>query len=308
MSTFTAMRPLELGSTTVQQVVELDRWSHPAFALFPALTEAQFEEARLTCDERSVDPANGDFLLCVHSWVIRTKHHVILVDSCNGNHKERPAFQSVHQLDTPYLARLAEAGVTPEEVDYVICTHLHPDHTGWNTRLVDGQWVPTFPNAKYIFGRLEYDDMKAWYDKGKRSHPLDADLARSFQDSVEPIVEAGLALFVEQEHVVEHELGQGVHLQSTPGHTRGHSAIVIEGGGKRAIATGDAVHHLIQLNHPDLPQGADIDPEASTATRRRLFEELADTDTIMLPGHFPLPTAGRIVSRGDRLEYAFLDR
>jgi glyoxylase-like metal-dependent hydrolase (beta-lactamase superfamily II) len=307
MTTAAGMRPIQFGSTTVQQVVELERWVFPPEALFPAITPDLIDEARQTLDGRSVDPETGDFHLSVHTYLVRTRSRVILVDSCNGNDKPRPAFQSVDRLATPYLERLADAGVRPEDVDLVMCTHLHPDHVGWNTRLVDGTWVPTFPNAKYLVGQLEFDDMKEWYETGPRSHPLDHDLASSFVDSVLPVIASGQAVFVGQGHVVERELDHGVWLESTPGHTRGHAAVHVQGGGRHAVATGDAFHHLVQINHPELPQGADVDPVQSTATRRRLFEEFADTDTIVLPGHFPAPTAGRVVGRGGRLAFEFLD-
>jgi glyoxylase-like metal-dependent hydrolase (beta-lactamase superfamily II) len=307
MTTAAAMRPVRLGSATVHQVVELERWAFAPELLFPAITPELVDEARATLDGRSIDPVTGDFLLAVHSYVVRARERVILIDTCNGNHKPRPAYQSVHQLDTPYLSRLSDAGVRPEDVDLVMCTHLHPDHVGWNTRLHEGSWVPTFPNASYVIGQLEFDEMRSWYETGPRSHPLDHDLAASWEDSVLPIVRSGQAMFVAVDHVVCDELDHGVRLESTPGHTRGHVAVHIEGGGRHAVATGDAFHHLLQLNHPDLLQGADVDAGQSTATRGRLFEEFAGSDTIVLSGHFPTPTAGRIVERGGRLAFAFLD-
>jgi glyoxylase-like metal-dependent hydrolase (beta-lactamase superfamily II) len=302
------VRELRLGSTSIQQVVELDRWVFAPELLFPAITPELVREARETLDERSVDPQTGEFLLSVHSWVVRTARQLILIDSCNGNHKPRPAFQTVHQLNTPYLERLRAAGVDPHDVDLVLCTHLHPDHVGWNTQLRDGNWVPTFPNAKYLIGQLEYDDMRTWYETGPRNHPLDIDLASSFEDSVLPVLAHEQAVFVAQGHVVEEELDHGVQLQSTPGHTRGHAAVHIHGAGRHAVATGDAFHHLLQLSHPELPQGADVDPTQSTATRHHLFQEFADTDTIVLPAHFPTPTAGHITTHNGNLKFEFLDR
>jgi glyoxylase-like metal-dependent hydrolase (beta-lactamase superfamily II) len=303
------MRPLALGATTVHQVVELERWVFPPRLLFPAVTAELIQEAHETLDSRSIDPETDELLLSVHTYVVRTRRRTILIDSCNGNHKPRPAFPAVDRLQTPYLQRLAQVGVEPTDIDLVLCTHLHPDHVGWNTRLADGKWTPTFPNASYVIGQLEFDELNAWYESGigQRTHPMDIDLAASWEDSVLPVIESGQAMFVSQGHVVERELDDGVWLESTPGHTRGHAAVHLAGGGRRAVATGDAFHHLLQLNHPELPQGADVDPVQSTATRRRLFESLADTDTVVLPGHFPAPTAGRIVARNGRLAFAFLD-
>jgi glyoxylase-like metal-dependent hydrolase (beta-lactamase superfamily II) len=307
MTTAAAMRPVRLGAATVYRVVELERWAFTPELLFPAITPELVEEAGRTLDARSVDPLTGDFLLSVHSYVVRTRQRVILIDACNGNHKPRPAFQSVHRLDTPYLDRLAAAGARPEDVDVVLCTHLHPDHVGWNTRLIDDTWVPTFPNARYVIGQLEFDDMRSWYESGERTHPLDHDLAAAWEDSVLPILRSGQAHFVGEGHFVCDELDHGVWLESTPGHTRGHVAVHIEGGGAHAVATGDAFHHLLQLNHPDVSQGADVDPARSMATRRRLLEDFAGADTIVLPGHFHAPSAGRIVESGGRLAFAFLD-
>ena len=297
---------LDLGSITVQRVVELDRWVFAPEFLFPAITPELRAEARSSFDAASVDPLSGDLILSVHTWVVRTAGRVILIDSCNGDEKERPSFPAVHRLTSGYLSRLASAGVAPADVDLVMCTHLHPDHVGWNTQLRDGHWAPTFPNATYLIGRLEFDEMKRWYESGVRAVPPDHDLASSWEDSVLPVVTAGQAQFVELGHVVEHELDHGVRLESTPGHTLGHQAVHLEGSRGHALATGDAFHHLLQLNHPDLANGAEVDTEQASATRRRLFAMSAASDTIMLPAHYPAPSAGRIRERGGRLEYEFL--
>jgi glyoxylase-like metal-dependent hydrolase (beta-lactamase superfamily II) len=297
---------LDLGSVTVQRIVELERWVFPPKLLFPVITDELIQEARESLDERSVDPVTGEFILSVQSYLVRTADRTILVDTCNGNDKPRPAFPGVHQLQTRYLDRLGAAGVRPEDVDLVLCTHLHPDHVGWNTQLKDGQWVPTFPNARYLIGQREFADMKDWYEHGARTVAPDHDLSASWEDSVLPIVASGQAKFIELGHVVEAELDHGIRLQSTPGHTRGHQAVRVDGARGHAVATGDAFHHLLQLNHPELSQGADQDVVQSTLTRRRLFESFADTDTIVLPGHFPAPTAGRIESAGDGLRFRFL--
>ncbi|CAB4929155.1 unannotated protein [freshwater metagenome] len=305
MSTYPVTPIVELGSTTIQRVVELEKWDFPPELLFE-LSPELLEEARREFDWRSVDPQTGKLILSAHTWVIRAQGRTILVDTCNGNHKQRPVFGNVHLLNEPYLERLAAAGVRPDEVDVVMCTHLHPDHIGWNTQLVDGTWVPTFPNAAYLMSPVDFADMTDWYDHGERRFELDHDLARSWEDSVLPVIEHGLAQFVDPDHVIVDELAHGVRLEAMPGHTRGHAGVLIEGGGRTAVATGDAFHHLLQLNHPEIGNLADRDPEQAQATRRGLFERFADTDTIVLPGHFPAPSAGRIVSRGDRLEFRFL--
>ena len=301
------VKELRLGSTTVQQVVELDRWVFPPKLLFPALTDELIEEARATLDAGSVDPDTGDFLLSVHSYVVRTKHQVILIDSCNGNDKpaarlpDRPPAQN----SLPRTAgggRPAPGGRRPRAV--------HPPASRprrlATPSCATATWVPTFPNARYVMGELEFQDMKNWYETGRRSHPLDNDLASSFEDSVLPVVDSGQAVFVEQGHAIEQDSITVCAWRAPLGHTRGHAAVHIEGAGVHAVATGDAFHHLIQLNHPELPQGADVDVTQSTATRRRLFAQFADTDTIVLPGHFPAPTAGRIVEQQGKLGFQFM--
>jgi glyoxylase-like metal-dependent hydrolase (beta-lactamase superfamily II) len=297
---------LDLGSVTVQRIVELERWIFPPKLLFPVISDELIEEARGSLDERSVDPVTGEFILSVHSYLVRTAHRIVLIDTCNGNDKPRPAFPGVDQLQTGYLDRLRAAGVRPEDVDLVLCTHLHPDHVGWNTQLRDGRWVPTFPNARYLIGQREFAEMEEWYEHGARTVPPDHDLSASWEDSVLPIVATGQATFIALGHVVEDEFDHGIRLRSTPGHTRGHQAVYIDGARGHAVATGDAFHHLLQLNHPELPQGADQDVVQSTLTRRQLFESFADTDTIVLPGHFPAPSAGRVESAGDGLRFRFL--
>ncbi len=128
--------------------------------------------------------AEEKFIASVHSWVLRTKHNTILIDSCAGNDKHRPSLPRFHQLKLPFLERLATAGVTPESVDFVLCTHLHADHCGWNTRLLDGRWVPTFPNAKYVFSKAEQDH---WAGPAGRQ----GFNAGVYADSVLPVVESG---------------------------------------------------------------------------------------------------------------------
>ena len=278
----------------------------PPALLFPTITPEVVEEVRQEFDEQSVDKQTGDLLLTARAYVVRTQRQVILIDSCNGNHKPRPAFPSTDRLETPYLDRLQAAGVTPEQVDIVICTHLHPDHVGWNTRLADGRSVPTFPNAKYLVGQTEFDDMKSLHDAGSGEDLMQQILTATFEDSVLPIVAHNQAVFIDQGHVVEQELDHGVRLESAPGHTRGHVSIHIEGAGQHALATGDAFHHLLQLNRVDLP-GPDADPEQAIATRRRLFDTYTDTSTIVLPAHFPAPGAGRLVHRQGRLGFEFLE-
>jgi glyoxylase-like metal-dependent hydrolase (beta-lactamase superfamily II) len=181
---------------------------------------------------------------------------------------------------------MASAGFPAESVDHVICTHLHVDHVGWNTRLVDGQWVPTFPNARYLFTDPEFQH---W----RQAPDLMGDDV--FGDSVAPIAAAGLADLVAVDHVVD----DTVRLVSTPGHTPGHVSVVIESQGQRAIITGDMTHTPLQIADPDLSSMFDTDPDEARATRRAVFGDWADGETLMIGTHFGTPTAGTMRPDGD---------
>jgi glyoxylase-like metal-dependent hydrolase (beta-lactamase superfamily II) len=193
--------------------------------------------------------------------------------------------------------------VAPEDVDVVMCTHLHPDHIGWNTRLRDGRWVPTFPRARYLMSEIDHATLSALHASDPEGPA--ADVARSFADSVLPVIQSGQAVFVGDGHCLQTELDVGIRLESAPGHTDGQLVVHLESRGRRALATGDVIHHVLQLNDLDLPAAGDSDPVTSARTRRRIVEGVADTDTLLLPGHFVAPSWGRVVSQGERLEFAF---
>ena len=197
-------------------------------------------------------------------------------------------------MNGPYLADLAAAGVAPEAVDFVCCTHLHVDHAGWNTRLVDGRWVPTFPNAKYIFARKEYEFWESLHKEGAQAR-----VPNVYDDSVLPVMEAGQAVLVD----MDHQLDNGIWLEPAPGHTPGHILVNLKSGDEHAIFSGDVIHHPIQLLRPDWSSRACEDPELSAATRRALLERVADTATLLAPAHFASPTMGHVVGRGDAFGY-----
>jgi glyoxylase-like metal-dependent hydrolase (beta-lactamase superfamily II) len=223
-------------------------------------------------------------MMSFHSYVLRTPRAVIFVDGCVGNGKERPARPMWHRQEKPFLERLAQAGVQPEEVDFVFCTHLHADHVGWNTRLRDGRWVPTFPNARYIFARREYEHWEALVRAGEAPNH------GSFTDSVLPVMEAKQAVLVASDHEIEN----GVHLEAAYGHTPGTCVLHAKSGGRHGIFTGDVMHTPVQLADPSLSSRFCSDPAQSAATRRALCERYADTDCVIFTGHFPAPSAARI--------------
>ncbi len=223
----------------------------------------------------------GRMILPVQGFLLKTPHHVILVDSCVGNHKTASFPDWNQRDDTRFMTALAAAGVGVEDVDYVLCTHLHVDHVGWNTQLLDGRWVPTFPNARYILPEADDEAFR------------DGDFAH-YQESVLPVVEAGQAEFVQ----AGHQLGEAVSLMPTPGHTPGHVSILIKSAGREALITGDAMHSTAQCACPHWHFKFDSDPEQAVMSRRQLLERASEADLRVLGSHFTLPSIGRVREAG----------
>jgi glyoxylase-like metal-dependent hydrolase (beta-lactamase superfamily II) len=231
----------------------------------------------------------GRLRMSVHSLVVETPSQRIVVDTCIGNDKQGRGVPTWNNLNTPFLQTMTDAGYAPDSIDMVLCTHLHVDHVGWNTRLKDGQWVPTFPRARYVFGKTEHDYWAAHSDSPEHR--------AVFEDSVKPIVDAGRADLVASDAKLSNE----VSLISTPGHSPGHMSILIRSDGEEALLTGDVAHHPCQMAHLDWSSTADSDPVQSIVSRRELFSRFADTPTLVIGGHY---NPGRIKRDGDafRLE------
>ena len=282
------MIPQTIGDMTVSRIVEYEGPIFPPGFLFP---DADDEALRAHADwlqPAFIDPDSGHLIMSFHSYVVRTPRHTILVDTCLGNHKHRPQRDFWHMRDGPYLADLAAMGIAPEDVDFVMCTHLHVDHVGWNTRLIDGRWVPTFPNARYLFGRRELEHWQSVAAAGS----VESVNHGSYQDSVLPVVEAGQAVLVDDGHTLD----DGIWVEDAPGHTPGNAMIRLKSAQGNAVLTGDTIQHPLQLARPDWSSAFCDDPVLSRESRTRLIEAAADTDTLVLTGHFPDPVAGRIVS------------
>ena len=222
--------------------------------------------------------------MSVHALVVETPTRRIVVDTCIGNDKQGRSVPTWNGLNKPFLADMAAAGYHPDSIDMVICTHLHVDHVGWNTRLVDGEWVPTFGNARYVFGETEYDYWK--------THSTDGEHAAVFADSIKPIVDAGKADLVASDAALTDE----ITLILTPGHSPGHVALHIKSDGEQALLSGDVAHHPCQMAHLDWSSTVDSDPLQSADSRRMLFSRFADTPTLVIGGHFG---PGRIQRDGD---------
>ena len=282
-------KPLQFGDITIDRCVESEGDFFPAAMFFPDSTEAMIDAQRNWLEPHFMKPKSigGGMLGGIFTYVIRTDRHTILVDTCVGNDKERTMTPNWHMKQTGWLDDLRAMGVAPESVDFVMCTHLHVDHVGWNTQLVDGRWVPTFPNARYIFHKTEYDH---WLE-----NPVHHAMDGAFEDSVVPIVDAGLADLVNADHAIDDR----IWLEPTPGHTPGHVSINLKSGNDSALFTGDSFHHPIQVAFPDWGTSVDTDTALSSASRRKTLEKLCDTDSYMLAAHFMDPTAAHVVRNGD---------
>lgn len=234
----------------------------------------------------------GHLRFSVHALVIETPELRILVDTCVGNHKQGRDVRVWNGLHTPFLERLASAGYQPADIDVVLCTHLHVDHVGWNTQLVDGRWQPTFTNARHLIGR---EELAYW-----RSRADDREARAILSDSLQPILDAGLVELVS----APYRVCQEVQLVPTPGHTPGHVSVRIESEAAQALITGDFIHHPCQLAHPEWTALPDVDRSVAEQTRRAELAQCADGETLVIGTHFAGPTAGYIRTDGDgyRLE------
>jgi glyoxylase-like metal-dependent hydrolase (beta-lactamase superfamily II) len=282
-----------LGQIVIRRIVESICTGFDALSFFPETTREDWARHRTWMEPWALDPS-GNLILPIQAFLIRTRRHTILVDTCVGDHKPRPArpFWHMQKLNT-FLPRLAAAGVAPEDVDYVMCTHLHWDHVGWNTQLRDGRWVPTFPNAKYIFGQVEWKSFEELHRRQPQPH---------MADSILPVMEAGQAQLVGSDFALDDE----VWLEPTPGHTPGHVCVHLASQGAEAVITGDCMHSPVQCVEPGWIIRADLDPALASATRRRFLERYCDSGVMVCATHFPEPSLGRIIERGEAFwfEYA----
>jgi glyoxylase-like metal-dependent hydrolase (beta-lactamase superfamily II) len=274
------------GDATIHRIIEMEVGFTPALEFLPNLTKDVLDANRSWMHPAALD-ANDNLVLCFQSYVVKTGKHNILIDSCVGNDKERTARPLWHKKkDDAFMRGLAAAGLTVNDIDFVLCTHLHVDHIGWNTRLENGRWVPTFPKARYIFSKTELD---FWLDEAKKT-----DLPQ-IVDSVIPIVEAKACDVVTSDH----SLNDLITLIPTPGHTIDHYAVTLGKGGKDAVFTGDLIHTPLQALHPELAMRVDYNPAQGIASRKRFLETYCDTNTLCCFAHFPSPSKGYVKRWGD---------
>ena len=275
------------GDLTIHRVIEQETSFLPALEMFPDLTGERLAENRSWLKQAKGLDDDDTLILCFQSYIVRTPHHTILIDTCIGNDKPRPTRPKWDmKTDNTYIGGLKAAGFSVEDIDFVMCTHLHPDHVGWNTRLQNGRWVPTFPNARYVFGKTEFEHWTA--QNAKAAVP-------QFVDSVLPVVEAKRADIVERDLAV----GDHARILPTPGHTPGHVAFAFGKGKDDAVFSGDLIHSPLQAVYPDLSPKFDVDPAQAARTRRGFLERYCDSDTLCCTAHFPSPSAGKIRRKGD---------
>jgi glyoxylase-like metal-dependent hydrolase (beta-lactamase superfamily II) len=283
------MTPLALGRVRVSAVVERAGPTRPTWLLPDAVPDA-VERHRDWLAPHFLDD-RARLLQSIHTFVVQTPGLTALIDTCVGNDKDRGGRAPFHMMRTTFLDDLRAAGFPPESIDVVVCTHLHVDHVGGNTRREGGRWVPTFPRARHLFARRE---LEHW------SSERDEDTRRIMADSVTPVLDAGLADLVE----VDHRISDAIWLEPTPGHTPGHVSVRLRGGDAEAVVTGDLMHHPIQMAEPQWATPFDTDAEQARKTRRSFCERYADTAVTVLGTHFHHPTAGRIVRHGPTWRFA----
>ena len=280
---------INLGDVTIHRVIEQEEPLFDPHQFFPTLTPELLDENRAWLEPTYFDAATGKVILCIQSYVLKTPHHNILIDSCVGNHKPRPMRPFWDMMDHDrYHTNLAATGLGVKDIDYVMCTHLHTDHVGWNTRLENGRWVPTFPNAKYVFADRE---LEHWTEKEKS----DPSMFPWITDSVLPIVEAQRVELVKSDHA----LNDLIQLIPTPGHSIDHYSVQVGKPGNDALITGDMVHSPIQARYPELGMAADHDSTIAGQTRRKIFGRFCDTSTLICTAHFPSPSTGRLAQWED---------
>ena len=287
------MKRLKLNNIEIGRVVEYDGPFMSIYDFFPDATEELLAAHRNWLEPNALQVGTDMMLMPIQSYIVHTPTAKILVDSCVGNHKSVKWFPPWDQKeDSNFLTGLTKEGTHPDEIDYVFCTHLHVDHSGWNTQLSNGRWVPTFKNAKYIFSKTECDHAEKLYNK--YGDP-------TFVENVLPIIEAGQALLVKDDF----ELDKFVRLEPTPGHTPGHCAVRLFDGNKSGVISGDLIHSPVQCQFPHWNFKFDFDKKLAAETRLNFLQQHYESGTRILTAHFPLPSTGILKAKGDAFRFIY---
>ncbi len=281
------MKRWQIGAVEVIRIVEINAYEDELATLLAGTPRELIQ--RYDWLRPHFATPDGRIKISFQCFLVRSRGKQIMIDTCIGNGRER-AIPVFHHLQSDFLADLQAAGADPREIDVVLCTHMHNDHVGWNTRLLEGKWVPTFPNARYLFSAPELAHWKAVRLVGE--HPD----TQHFPDSIDPIAAVGLIHAVETDYRITDE----VQLLPTPGHTPGHVCVRITSGGAEALITGDMMHHPVQIAHPEMRAAFDVDPAQAALTRQTFVERHERSGALIIGTHFAHPTSGRIVRDGER--------
>jgi glyoxylase-like metal-dependent hydrolase (beta-lactamase superfamily II) len=279
------IRHWKIGDVEVARIVEINAFEDNMSMLLKDCTAEEVQQHQWLVPHFCT-PA-GKMLISFQAFVLRSRGKNVMIDTCIGADRKRE-YDVFCNLQSTFLEDLTAAGFPPDSINAVLCTHLHFDHVGWNTKLVNGRWVPSFPQARYLFGQKEWDH---WVHLKKTGGYHDFE---HLHDSIEPVMEAGLVDFIGPDYQVTDE----VSLIPTPGHTPGHVSVLIRSGGQEALITGDMLHHPIQLIEPERHGNFDMDKEQGARTRRAFVDRFANTKTLIIGSHFCEPTAGWVVSDG----------
>jgi glyoxylase-like metal-dependent hydrolase (beta-lactamase superfamily II) len=285
MSTDT-IRHWRIGNVEIARIVEVNAWEDDITMLLPEATPEYVQQFKWLVPHFAT-PA-GKMIISFQCFVLRSQGRTVMIDTCIGAERERE-FDVFTNMQTTFLEDMAAAGFPHESVTDVLCTHLHFDHVGWNTRKVDGRWVPTFPQARYLLGRREWQHWQHLRDTNGYHH------MEHLKDAIDPVFEAGLVTLIDPDFRVTDELT----LIPTPGHTPGHVSVLIESAGQSAVITGDLMHNPIQIAVPATEARFDMDKARGARTRVEFVERFNNSGTLVIGSHFSDPTAGHIVPDGD---------
>jgi len=279
---------IAVDDLVIHTIVEHQFGFLPAQQMFPNLNSLLLEQDISSIEDNYLDQQKR-VVLCFQSFVVRTPKQIALIDTGIGNDKPRAVKQWDLKQDNPFLGGLATLGLSVNDIDVVICTHLHNDHVGWNTIRVDGRWVPTFPNARYVLPAIEFNYGMAL---GSKRPPL-------FGDSVLPIIESSKGDLVQ----ADHQIGEHIRLMPTPGHSPGHVSVILGRTGESAVITGDLIHSPIQLRYPEAYFSSDHDKELGIQTRRSFLEKFSDTRTLCCASHFAPSSVGHLKRSGSEFRF-----
>ena len=284
------MLSLTIGGISVQRIIEFEGPFFEPGRFFPDATSEALAPHLDWLVPKAMDAETGMLIFPFQSYLVRTEHHAILIDTCVGCGKEIPHRPQWHmKTDRLWLEKLAATGLRPEDIDYIFCTHLHVDHCGWNTDFVNGKWAPTFPNATYIFAAEEYA-------------AAETENSMIFQQSVLPVMDAGKAKLVKSDFALDDQ----VWLEPTPGHTAGHVAVHLSSSGQQAVMCGDLIHSPLQCVRPDWCAFVDLDKDLARQTRRNFMANNAESGNLVLTAHFPSPSMEHFVAEADAFRFDYL--